>query len=480
VNPPKVIFLPDLITFPVYHQLHPNLHELTKMKSYEEYAKKWSDVAKKHLLGKKIVLIRSMTKEEKEGFDWYNRYVPIMQTDAGDLIIFSADDEGNCGGAFCSNDDDTIVNQKIVDIKYHENEDFLKSPVELIFENENSVIPWSDPEGNDGGSLYIQLNNEPDLVIIPTIKKRRKILKTGFKKKVDPMSAFQQLLNMCSTPVGSSSKTHFSAKDPITGNPHFVFAVCSDTNRMGATHFRIGTIPANKNHIVWSKPKKMTNITTHNTTFGTTHGHPYVHHNTDNGVFVQFLKEYHPNDEITSLTEGIKNLKMTEEPAMLTKQTTTCLIKPIDAAECAAIDPNIDYFGTRQPTTAESLTQLSFSFKKKNHCSELQIVTDDQQRLSMYSMGIPQKLNARNCNTWNIATQGTEYKLQTQMTSKLSRNLYNGSDIECIVLKKYKGKLSKEMESHLISMFAGLKDEYKTIPEWMNLVEQSLCRHDET
>ena len=141
---------------------------------------------------------------------------------------------------------------------------------------------------------------------------------------------------------------------------------------------------------MWSKPKKMTNITTCNTTFGTTHGHPYVHHNIDNGVFVQFLKEYHPNDEITILTEGIKNLKMTEEPAMLTNQTPTCLNKPVSKAECAAIHPNIDYFGTKTPTTAESLTQLSFSFKKKNHCSELQIVTDDQQRLSMYSMGIPQ------------------------------------------------------------------------------------------
>jgi len=50
-----------------------------------------------------------------------------------------------------------------------------------------------------------------------------------------------------------------------------------------------------------------------------------------------------------------------------------------------------------------------------------------------------------------------------------------------VILKKYKGKLPKKMKNHLISVFGGLKEEYKTIPEWMksenswwNLVEQGL------
>lgn len=49
------------------------------------------------------------------------------------------------------------------------------------------------------------------------------------------------------------------------------------------------------------------------------------------------------------------------------------------------------------------------------------------------------------------------------------------------ILKKYKEKLSKKMENHLIGVFGGLKEEYKTLPEdmkfngsWWNLVEQGL------
>ena len=74
------------------------------MSSEKDYDKIWTDVAKKQLLGRKIVDVRYMTQEEADDMGWYSRPV-VFQLDDGNLIFPSADDEGNDGGALFTNDE---------------------------------------------------------------------------------------------------------------------------------------------------------------------------------------------------------------------------------------------------------------------------------------------------------------------------------------------------------------------------------------
>lgn len=68
-----------------------------------EIEKKWAGIAAKQLLGRKIVNVRYMSKEEAEDMGWFSRPV-VLQLDDGNILYPSADDEGNDGGAMFTND----------------------------------------------------------------------------------------------------------------------------------------------------------------------------------------------------------------------------------------------------------------------------------------------------------------------------------------------------------------------------------------
>jgi len=53
----------------------------------------------KHLIGKKIVDIVPVTKEEMDDLGWYGRAMKIV-LDNGTVIIASSDEEGNDAGSF--------------------------------------------------------------------------------------------------------------------------------------------------------------------------------------------------------------------------------------------------------------------------------------------------------------------------------------------------------------------------------------------
>lgn len=63
----------------------------------------WVDIAKKQLLGRKIVEVRYLEDEEMEQLDWHERCV-VMILDDGNIIFPSCDDEGNGAGALFTND----------------------------------------------------------------------------------------------------------------------------------------------------------------------------------------------------------------------------------------------------------------------------------------------------------------------------------------------------------------------------------------
>jgi hypothetical protein len=60
--------------------------------------KRWTEIAKAQVLGRRIVAVRYMTEAEAKEYDWYNRPV-VLVLDDGNKLIPSADDEGNNGGA---------------------------------------------------------------------------------------------------------------------------------------------------------------------------------------------------------------------------------------------------------------------------------------------------------------------------------------------------------------------------------------------
>ena len=67
----------------------------------------WNEKAEKALLGKKIINVRYMTREEAEQSDWYSCPV-VFELSDGTIIIPMADDEGNNGGSLDIQNNDVV------------------------------------------------------------------------------------------------------------------------------------------------------------------------------------------------------------------------------------------------------------------------------------------------------------------------------------------------------------------------------------
>lgn len=63
--------------------------------------KQWTKSAIMHLVGKKIVGARYLTRKEASEMGWFHRPLALMLED-GTFIYSSRDDEGNDGGALFS------------------------------------------------------------------------------------------------------------------------------------------------------------------------------------------------------------------------------------------------------------------------------------------------------------------------------------------------------------------------------------------
>ena len=80
------------------------VNALDKEKVMNDLEKGWNEVAQKLLLGKKIVNVRYLSKEEMDDMGWYVRTV-AFQTEDGLWFFPSRDDEGNDGGALFTSDE---------------------------------------------------------------------------------------------------------------------------------------------------------------------------------------------------------------------------------------------------------------------------------------------------------------------------------------------------------------------------------------
>jgi hypothetical protein len=73
-----------------------------------ELKKQWADEVSVKLVGRKIVSVRYMTKEEVKDCAWFNAAV-ILKLDNGTLLYPMADDEGNNAGALATTHEDLPV-----------------------------------------------------------------------------------------------------------------------------------------------------------------------------------------------------------------------------------------------------------------------------------------------------------------------------------------------------------------------------------
>ena len=64
--------------------------------------KRWTEIAKEQLLGKKIVGVRYLKPEETKNMAWRSRCVVIILDD-GNMIYPSMDEEGNGPGVLFTN-----------------------------------------------------------------------------------------------------------------------------------------------------------------------------------------------------------------------------------------------------------------------------------------------------------------------------------------------------------------------------------------
>lgn len=64
--------------------------------------KYWTDKVDKYLVGRTIVKVEYLPKEEVEEYLWSNTPIAIHLNDGG-ILIPSMDDEGNDGGAILTN-----------------------------------------------------------------------------------------------------------------------------------------------------------------------------------------------------------------------------------------------------------------------------------------------------------------------------------------------------------------------------------------
>ena len=60
--------------------------------------KRWTDYARKHLVGRTIKAIGYMSAEEADELGWYGRAL-VIELDDGTALFPSQDDEGNDAGA---------------------------------------------------------------------------------------------------------------------------------------------------------------------------------------------------------------------------------------------------------------------------------------------------------------------------------------------------------------------------------------------
>jgi hypothetical protein len=70
--------------------------------------KRWTAAATRQLIGRRIILVRYMTQEEADDVGWISRPV-VLVLDDGNLIYPAADDEGNDGGALYTNNEQNPV-----------------------------------------------------------------------------------------------------------------------------------------------------------------------------------------------------------------------------------------------------------------------------------------------------------------------------------------------------------------------------------
>ena len=68
----------------------------------DKIEQKWAEVASDMLVGRKIVMARYMSEDERTSMGWRNRPI-VLQLDDGNMIYPSSDDEGNAAGAMFTN-----------------------------------------------------------------------------------------------------------------------------------------------------------------------------------------------------------------------------------------------------------------------------------------------------------------------------------------------------------------------------------------
>ena len=68
----------------------------------DKIEQKWAKVASDMLVGRKIVIARYMSEDERASMGWRNRPI-VLQLDDGNMIYPSSDDEGNAAGAMFTN-----------------------------------------------------------------------------------------------------------------------------------------------------------------------------------------------------------------------------------------------------------------------------------------------------------------------------------------------------------------------------------------
>ncbi len=75
---------------------------------YNKTIEQWTDTATKLLLGRKIVKVRYLSRDEVKYLGWDSSAV-VIQLDNDTLIWPSRDDEGNDAGALFTSDPDVMV-----------------------------------------------------------------------------------------------------------------------------------------------------------------------------------------------------------------------------------------------------------------------------------------------------------------------------------------------------------------------------------
>jgi len=79
------------------------------MTKKRDLTKKWTEFAKKRLVGKEIVAVEYLTDKEIQDIGWYKRPVAFKLND-GSWVYPQCDDEGNDGGVlYYHNEDDSQV-----------------------------------------------------------------------------------------------------------------------------------------------------------------------------------------------------------------------------------------------------------------------------------------------------------------------------------------------------------------------------------